>query len=191
MRSLERRDAVAVPESPILFYGSSSIRLWESLEHDFPDLPVVNSGFGGSTLAACVYYFDRLVVPLRPRSLVVYAGDNDLGDGQMPDAVLASLQTLQEKVKAQLGETPLAFLSVKPSPARAAIQGRIGAVNEGARRLLAGRPQSFFVDVFTPMLDNGGRPRPALYADDGLHLTEDGYALWTQMVHCYLPRLVG
>jgi len=150
---------------------------------------VVNAGFGGSTLAACVHYFERLVVPLKPRSIVFYAGDNDLGDGQRPDAVLASLAALHSKVQDRLGATPFAFVAIKPSPSRWEIIDRITAVNEGARRILADRPQSFFVDVSTPMLQNDGRPRASLFSEDGLHLSPAGYALWTQVVRCYLPRL--
>lgn len=173
-----------------MFYGSSSINYWETLPQDFPGQPVLNAGFGGSTLAACVYYFERLVVPAAPRSIVFYAGDNDLGDGQMPDAVLASLHALQQKVADQLGETPFAFVSIKPSLQRFGILDRIQAVNTGAQRLLAERPQSLYIDIATPSLQNDGTPRPSLYADDGLHLSPEGYALWTQVIRCYLPRLI-
>jgi lysophospholipase L1-like esterase len=177
-------------ERPIVFYGSSSINLWSTLAQDFSGQPILNAGFGGSTLAACVHYFDRLVVPAAPRSIVFYAGDNDLGDGQMPDAVLASLDALQNNVSDQLGETPFAFISIKPSMQRFGILDRITAVNDGARRLLAQRPQSFYIDIATPSMQNDGTPRRSLYADDGLHLSREGYALWAQMVRCYLPRLV-
>ncbi len=129
-------------------------------------------------------------MPAAPRSIVFYAGDNDLGDGQMPDAVLASLETLQNKVAAQLGETPFAFISIKPSLQRFGILDRILAVNEGAQRLMSTRPQSFYIDIATPSLQNDGTPRPSLYADDGLHLSSEGYALWGQVIRCYLPRLI-
>lgn len=172
-----------------MFYGSSSINLWGTLSQDFPGQPVLNAGFGGSTLAACAYYFERLVVPAAPRAIVFYAGDNDLGDGQMPDAVLGSLHLLQQKVAAQLGDTPFAFISIKPSIQRFGIIDRINAVNNGARRLLAERPQSFYIDIATPSLQNDGTPRASLYADDGLHLSPEGYALWAQVIRCYLPRL--
>lgn len=119
-----------------------------------------------------------------------YAGDNDLGDGQMPDAVLASLNALHHKVAALPGDTPFAFISIKPSIQRFGILDRITAVNAGARRLLAERTQSFYIDIATPSLQNDGTPRRSLYADDGLHLSAEGYALWAQVVRCYSPRLV-
>ncbi len=67
--------SIANPPPPgnVIFYGSSSIRLWSSLATDFNDVEVINLGFGGSTLAACAWFFERLVPPRQPRSIVFYA----------------------------------------------------------------------------------------------------------------------
>src|SRR5262249_28765451 len=92
--ALAHRVAAQVHEDrPPVFYGSSSVRLWTTLAEDV-DPRIVNLGFGGSTLEACLYFFDRLVTPLRPRSLLLYAGDNDLGDGRTPDAIFSDFQKL-------------------------------------------------------------------------------------------------
>jgi hypothetical protein len=45
--SLEDR-RIEFSRRPIIFYGSSSIRLWKTLSQDFIGYPVVNCGFGGS-----------------------------------------------------------------------------------------------------------------------------------------------
>jgi len=104
VRELERRrQAHPPPPGVVAFYGSSSIRLWDSLEEDFFDVPVVNLGFGGSTLAACAYFFDRLVLPCKPRALVCYAGENDIGDGARPEAVVGSFHALHRAVAERLG----------------------------------------------------------------------------------------
>src|SRR5215470_9581276 len=92
VRELEQAVAVRVNgDRPPVFYGSSSIRLWTTLAEDF-DPRVLNLGFGGSTLEACLYFFARLVPPTHPRSLLLYAGDNDLGDGRSPDDVFATFR---------------------------------------------------------------------------------------------------
>ena len=101
-----------------LFMESSSIRLWSTLAQDFPGERVVNLGFGGSTMEACASFFERLVVPYSPRALVLYAGDNDLGDGKRPEAVEGYYQTLSDKVRRYLGPIPFAYISIKASPAR-------------------------------------------------------------------------
>ncbi|MGL6097056.1 MAG: SGNH/GDSL hydrolase family protein [Fimbriiglobus sp.] len=182
VRWLERRAADA-PAEPVAFYGSSSVRMWDTLAADFSGLPVVNLGFGGSTLAACAHFFDRLVPPVRPRSVVVYAGDNDLGDGQSAAAVVASFRALAARAADRLPGVRLVFVSVKPSPARWGLRDRMTAVNRDVRAALDGRPGGAFVDVYTPMLGPDGGPRPELYAADGLHLSPAGYRLWADALN--------
>jgi lysophospholipase L1-like esterase len=167
---------------PVVFYGGSSIRLWETLDTDFPGVGTINLGFGGATLAACVFFFGRLVAPCGPRSLVVYAGDNDLGDGRSPADVLASFRELADLVSALPGGPRLSMLSIKPSPARWYLIDAIREANRMIRQEVESRPSTFYLDVLGPMLDPDGRPRPELYADDGLHLSVEGYRLWRTLI---------
>ena len=159
--------------------------LWTTLAEDLTPWPVVNRAFGGSTLAACVHFFERLVPLCAPGSLVLYAGDNDLGDGRPVHAVIASFHALLAKVTAQLAPIPVAFLTIKPSPARLALRPAIEAVNEAARMALAAHPHGLFIDTFQPMLRRDGQPCLTLFADDGLHLSAEGYRLWTQIIRAY------
>ena len=183
VRAIELAHAAAPPRpGAAVFYGSSSFRMWDTLAEDMAPRPVVNRAFGGSTLAACVHFFERLVPPAAPRSLLFYAGDNDLGDGRAPAEVVASFCALLEKVSTQLGPIPFAFLSIKPSPARWALRDRIQRVNREVRQALARRPLSYYVDIYSPMIGSDGLPRRELFADDGLHLSRAGYRLWAQVV---------
>ena len=189
VRALEARYPGDGDNRPVVFYGSSSIRMWEKLREDFPGVDLVNLGFGGSTLAACVWFFERLVVPQRPRSLVFYAGDNDLGDGCSADDVLASYHRLMEEVTRQLGPIPFAFLAIKPSPARLYLVDAIRRVNEAIRRDLEARPHGYYVDVHAAMLDEHGAPRRELFAEDGLHLSPAGYRVWRAEVSRFASQL--
>jgi hypothetical protein len=111
VQALEQaRARLVLPADPAVFYGSSSITLWRTLARDLNSAKVVNLGFGGSTLEACVWFFDRLVPPTRPGSLVVYAGDNDIGDGQSPRQVRIRFEALAAKVKRRLGQIPFGFI---------------------------------------------------------------------------------
>jgi lysophospholipase L1-like esterase len=188
VRELVERLAANHVAEPVVFYGSSSIRLWTTLAHDVRSERAVNAGFGGSTLEACAHFFDRIVAPLKPTSLVVYAGDNDLGDGRSPDDVLASYRRLAGSVEHCCGAIPFAYLSIKPSPARIGILDRIRRANELVRidheRLALGT----YVDVFDAMLRDGA-PRSELYLDDGLHLSAAGYDLWTKLLEPYRARV--
>lgn len=171
-----------LPKRVIAFYGSSSIRMWSTLAADFPDLPVINLGFGGSTLAACAYFFERLVPACRPRSIVFYAGDNDLGDGQSPQQVQESFQALRQKVISGLGPIKFVFVSIKLSPSRLHIRQRIELTNQLIQAELADWPGASYIDVYQTMLGVDGQPRRELFAEDGLHLSLTGYRLWARVL---------
>lgn len=190
VRALERRLGERPNgDRPPVFYGSSSIRLWESLAEDI-DARVLNLGFGGSTLEACDYFFHRLIPPARPCSLLIYAGDNDLGDGRSPEDAFASYQAMVKKLLAAVGPIPFGFVSVKPSPSRSNLMGRIRRLNEMVRADIASVPSGYFVDVFTPMLAAGGEiPDPLLFHSDGLHLSRAGYRLWAKVLEPYRDRI--
>jgi len=176
--NLAARPVVA---NPVVVYGSSSIRLWTTMTADLEDDRAVNAGFGGSTLEACAFFFERIVPPLKPASLLVYAGDNDLGDGRSPEHVLASFRRLAAQVDRRCGPIPFGFLSIKPSPARGDILDRIRRTNALIRADIERRPRGFYVSVAEAMLHDG-KPRPELFLDDGLHLGPAGYALWTKLL---------
>jgi lysophospholipase L1-like esterase len=162
----------------VLFVGSSSVRLWCTLDRDFPTLRVVNRGFGGSTMAEVVRHAPRIVLPLRPRTIVVYAGDNDLAEGRTPADVREAYRRFAALVHARLPGTRLVYLAVKPSPARTALLGAVRATNALLRDDARRDTLATYVDVHTPMLGTDGRPRAELFGADGLHMNAAGYALW-------------
>ena len=179
-----------VPRDPVLFYGSSSIRLWETLTEDFPGLPVVNRGFGGSTLADCVQEMDRLVFPLQPRAIVLYAGENDLDQGASAQRIEELFRTFAERLDDRLGLIPLIFISIKPSPSRAWALPQIRHANELVRAALADWPNARFVDVFPLMLDEREKVRHELFTEDWLHLSRAGYLLWAAQVRACLAQIL-
>jgi len=177
----------APPPGGIVFVGSSSIRLWKGLEQQFRDEPVIiKRGFGGSRLSDCVHYLDRLVIRYNPSMVLVYAGDNDLAEGRTPEQVLQQFEAFARGVHQALPTTRIAFISVKPSPARAALIPRMRETNTLVRQYTTGKPWLDFVDVFTPMTGPGGGPRAELFQPDALHLNEAGYTLWKEAIRPHL-----
>lgn len=170
----------------VLFVGSSSIRLWDNLESQFADARVIKRGFGGSRLSDCVKLMDRLVIKYRPRSVLLYAGDNDLAEGSTPEEVLARVKAFADGVHHRLPETRVTFISIKPSPARRALVGKARAANRMVREYADAHPQVDYIDVFTPMLTADGTPRRELFRADALHLNDAGYALWRSIIRPFV-----
>ncbi|HEX8384653.1 MAG TPA: SGNH/GDSL hydrolase family protein [Rubricoccaceae bacterium] len=173
-------DDRASPPAPggVLFLGSSSFRLWPDFASDFPDVPVLNRAFGGATFPDVLYYAPRIVLPARPRLIVLYVGDNDLGSGRTPEQVAADYASFVAFVRRALPQTQVAYVSIKPSPSRWAIADAMREANARIAEQVARDGYGTYIDVFTPMLRPDGRPDPALYLADSLHMTPAGYAIW-------------
>jgi lysophospholipase L1-like esterase len=179
----EASDRTARPApGGILFVGSSSIRLWQTLAADFPGLPVLNRGFGGSTLLEVNHYASRIVLPYRPRLIVLYGGDNEIAMGRTAPQVANDYRAFVQIVHSALPETHIVFISVKPSPSRWAFQETVRETNRLVRAITASDPRQTFVDVFNPMLNLAGRPKAELFIADSLHMTPLGYAIWRRQL---------
>lgn len=166
-----------------VFFGSSSFTLWSTLYDEFSDYKPINLGFGGSTLAACVWFFDRILAPVpSPDKIVIYAGDNDLGDGRHPEEVLLSYRQLIGLIRQQFGDIPCFFVSIKPSLQRWEILPRIVETNNLIRLETEKSGSDFYVDIFPAMLTSEGKPNPVLFESDGLHLSKQGYKLWAEII---------
>ncbi|HEX9512054.1 MAG TPA: GDSL-type esterase/lipase family protein [Puia sp.] len=187
VQRLEKEKEALKFEPKMIFYGSSSIRLWESLDQDFSAYQPVNLGFGGSTLAACVWFFDRLLTPYRPESIIVYAGDNDLGDGRNPEEVFIFFRQLVASTRQRFGNIPLAFISIKPSISRWNIVDSIRYTNKIIEEEIKKEGNNLhFINVYNRMTDNSGYPKREFLDPDGLHINEKGYALWKEILLPYV-----
>lgn len=179
----------ANPPKPgaILFIGSSSIEHWKDVAADFPDKRVLNRGFGGSRIADSTYYAGRIVVPYKPSMVVFYAGDNDINDGHTALQVVDDYVAFVSRVRKDLPTTPIAFISIKPSPSRAKLLPVMTEANAKIRAYDAAHPHLVYIDVASKMLDASGQPRAELFIEDRLHMNRAGYDLWRGIIAPFLP----
>jgi len=171
----------APPQKAVVFVGSSSIRLWD-LKKSFPDLEVINRGFGGSQIADSVHFADRLIVKHKPRLVVFYAGDNDIAAGKTPDRVAEDFKSLVEVIHKGLPKTKIVFIAIKPSPSRWALVDKQRKANALIEAFCKKDERLTYLDVATPILGNDGKPRQNLFQKDGLHLNAEGYKLWASLL---------
>ena len=168
----------ATPADPILFVGSSSIVMWHT--HDcFPDLPVINRGFGGSHMSDLLFYADRVVMPYDPRVIVLYEGDNDMAGGKSPQRVLRDYKKFVGMVHDRFPSTPIIFVTIKPSGSRWNLWPEMDKANNLIKKQTETDKRLFFADLGTPLIGTDGKPDLSLFKGDKLHLNDKGYALWT------------
>lgn len=170
------------PTGAVLFIGSSSISLWDGLAADLPGVPVLNRGFGGAQVRDVTFFIDRIVTPYRPRTIVFYAGDNDVGEGRSPAQVTADVMEFLHQARKRLPDVRFVFVSIKPSPVRAHRLPAIQETNRLIRGFLARLDGTTYIDIHTPMLQANNRIRTQLFREDGLHMNASGYALWREII---------
>ena len=183
VQRVEKESANLNYKPAMVFYGSSSIRMWDSLSEDFHLYKPVNLGFGGSTLEACVHFFHRILKPYHPQQLVIYAGDNDLGDGKKPDEVFTYFKKLCKLIVNEYVNTKVFYISIKPSIARWEINDQIKHTNALIEQAIHTRYRQInFINIYNSMINEQGMPIPELYIEDGLHLSLKGYNVWKQVL---------
>jgi lysophospholipase L1-like esterase len=173
------------PKGEIVFTGASSIVRWD-LPQSFPDLKVINRGFGGSEMVDAARYASRIVVPYSPRIVVLYEGDNDIGRGVAPEKVEAEFERFVQVVHGALPQTRIVVIAVKPSLLRWAAYDNMKKANTLMRAYIETHKDLEYVEVGPPMLGADGKPRPELFVPDGLHLSAEGYKLWTALLRPHL-----
>lgn len=177
------------PQNAIVFTGSSSFRLWSNLQQAFPNHTIINRGFGGSTLVDMLRYEEETIFAYNPKQVVIYCGENDLGSSDTVTAnmVLQRFQKLFTDIRQRLPQTSIVFVSIKPSPSRWRLKQKMVEANSFIKKFLATKKKTAFVNVWNDMLDGEGKPNEALFREDKLHMTPEGYAIWQQKIE---PKLV-
>ncbi len=179
-------DAASRPSGAIVLTGSSSFARWRTMEADLAPLTVVPRGFGGSTMADVLHYVDRLVMPYKPRAVVIYEGDNDTNNGVSPENIAGQLKEIISKIHAELPSTRVYVLSVKPSLARVGVWDKAQETNALYKKVVAGDERLHFIDVATPFLKANGTVMGDIFVQDGLHLNDKGNGIWAKAIKSVL-----
>ncbi len=174
------------PAHATLFVGSSSIRLWSTAEA-FPDQPIINRGFGGSELSDVIHYFDDIIRKYAPGRIVLYAGDNDIASGKSAEQVFDDFLQLASRVRRDLPDAELVFISIKPSKARWRLWPVMAEANRKVEAYVQQHAWLNYADLATPLLDEAGEPGD-YYIEDGLHLNAAGYAVWQRAFRPFLDQ---
>jgi lysophospholipase L1-like esterase len=183
----EKQDSLAMPaKGQILFIGSSSFRLWKTFAADMQGLPAsFNRGFGGSTLADALYYFDRMVVKYQPKWVFMYEGDNDLAKGKTPQVIAAEYDEFKARLAKQVPGAKLVFVSARPSLARTALLEKQRELNG-----LIKAKSDYFIDMQTPFFLPDGSLMQDIFVADRLHLNEKGYVIFANQIRTFILKYV-
>lgn len=174
------------PANPVLFVGSSSFRMWQSVRRDFPGVNIINRGFGGSHFEDVIHYAPQTIAPYRPKTVIIYAGDNDITAGKTVSRVFEDYKTLVRLIRVNSPNARIVFVSIKPSPSRREFWGKFQELNSLVKAEGAKDRRLIYVDIWQKMLNADGSPREELYQSDRLHMKPAGYAIWRAALQNYV-----
>ena len=176
IQAFEQADKTAPPpKGKILCVGSSTFTIWNTMPEDLKPFKVTNRGFGGSQMSDLLLFMDRIVLPYAPRLILVYEGDNDMVSNKKAELLLEQFKEFVTRVRAKLPQTKILFLSIKPSPSRAAAWPEASKANRLIAEFAKTDQRLGFVDIATVILGPDGTPRKEYFLDDMLHLNRQGY----------------
>ena len=164
------------PEGAILFVGDSTFTRW-AIEEDLPGYKVINRGFGGSKMSDLLEFTDQIVLPYKPRLIVVQEGGNDLHAGRTPEQLLADIKAFVEKVHQALPNVAIAIGSLNANPARWSEADVRKSANQIIKDYVSSQRNVSFVNFFEPFLGDDGKPQEELFVEDGGHPSALGYKL--------------
>ena len=173
----------------ILFTGSSSIRLWNTMQEDMGDLPVLNRGFGGSTIPDVLHFMGRYLFQHKPQIIVFYCGENDIAAGATPQTVFESFKTFVKIIETKLPRTKMVYISMKPSVARWELWEKYKEGERLIKPFVESKSHIEYMDSSISMLDENGEIIKDIFIEDGLHMNEVGYEGWTKQLRPILEKM--
>ena len=192
IQSFKKQDSLQMPaKNSILFVGSSSFTNWRDVQKYFPLYPIINRGFGGSSLPDVIRYERDIIFPYQPKQIVIYCGENDIaGDSTVTGkTVFERFKKLFTSIRTNLANVPIAYICMKPSPSRWNMKERMIEGNVLIRKYLRKKKNNAkFIDVWKAMLGPDGKPINDIFLKDKLHMNAKGYAIWQKLIEPYLLK---
>lgn len=191
IRRFQQLDYTHPPKAnSILFYGSSSFRMWTDVQDYFPDSPIINRGFGGSCLTDLILFADQIVFPYQPRQILIYCGENDFASNDTLSAVTVTNRFIQlfKQIRTKLPGVQISYVSMKPSPSRWHLAAKFTEANHNIEEFLKEQSNTTYIDIWDKMLNKNSLPDSTLFLDDMLHMKAEGYKLWQLEIAPHLTK---
>ncbi|QRR01849.1 GDSL-type esterase/lipase family protein [Dyadobacter sandarakinus] len=189
IKAFEQSDSREMPApGGIVLTGSSSFTKWKSAAQDLAPLPIINRGFGGSTLPEVIHYADRTISKYQPKTVVIYCENDMFGaKKKTPEQVRDAYVELTRKIREKQPDVRIYGVSLKPSPSRWARRQDVIKANQLIQDFIKKDKKHGYIDVWPVMLKDG-RPDPAIFVSDSLHMNEEGYRRWTKVLKPILEK---
>jgi len=191
IQAFKKQDSIHMPAArQVLFVGSSSFTKWTDVQSYFPSIPIINRGFGGSSLTDLLRYKEDVIFKYKPKQIVIYCGENDFAgsDTISVTTVVKRFTELFGLIRSRYKDIPIAYVSMKPSPSRQYLMPKFEKANMAIQQFLKKYKKTVFIDVYHSMLKPDGAPMTDIFVQDNLHMNAKGYAIWKKQIAPHLLK---
>lgn len=192
MKKFDRMSRKEMPEEAILFYGSSSIRLWKDIESDMAPYPTIRRGYGGAALHDAAYYAKRVLSPIDYRALVIFVGNDIWGTAadKSPAEMVDLMDLIVSTSRRHRPVAPVFLVEVTHIPARDHLVEEINAANDALADYAERHANVYFIPTRDIYLDDKGKVRRDYFRDDDIHQNEDGYRAWKNRIKTEIKQVL-
>ncbi|MFZ9661677.1 MAG: GDSL-type esterase/lipase family protein [Chitinophagaceae bacterium] len=174
----------------ILFTGSSTIRLWLSIEEDMAPYKVIQRGFGGARIEDLAWYFKRIVYPHQFSAIAIFAGTNNItgNPNDTPvDTILHYTKIINRMIRQRYHSVPIFWIAITPVNSRIKVMNKVHEMNEAWKKEFSKEKNIWFIDTENDFLRDG-KPMGELFNSDQLHLNREGYRYWSKIVKAEIEK---
>jgi len=179
-------------DEAVLFAGSSSIRLWNTLDMDMAPYQVIQRGYGGAKLSDFAVYANRIFSPHSCSAIVIFIANDITGsaDDKSPEEVAKLFRSVLKTIRLNHRETPVFWVEITPTPLRWKVWPEIQKANNLIRKFCESNKNTYFINTAASFLDITGNPELSYFKSDRLHLTPKGYEVWTKIIKSELKKII-
>lgn len=185
---LDKKEKYA--DNALLFVGSSSIRLWSTLQEDMAPYPFIQRGFGGSRTPDVVQYLKRIVYPHQFSAVVIFVANDITGakNDLTPRESLRNYREMAKIIRAKYAKQPIFFIEITPTQSRWKYWTQIQQINAGLKSMCQKGKNLYFIETAASFLNEKAEPRNELFREDHLHLNREGYRVWGKIVKAEIDK---
>lgn len=193
IRKFEQQDSLQrYSDDAVLFMGSSSIRLWSTLQYDMQPYHVIQRGFGGSKISDLAWYTPRIVYPHKCKAVVIFIANDITGseEDKSPQEIATLFRYIVKTIRKKMPQVPIFYIEVTPTESRWEVWPKIQEGNQMVKNQTKKMPDVYFIETADYFLNDQGKPVASLFLKDKLHLNADGYKVWTRVIKQNLDKVL-
>ncbi len=185
--------SIEYSKDAIMFAGSSSIKMWATIEKDMEPYSVIQRGYGGAKLSDFAVYANRILNPHQCRAIVLFLANDIIGSDQdrTPREMELLFRYVLKKIRKKHPDTPVFWVAVTPTPSRWKAWPQVKEAGRLIEEVCNTNKNTYYIKTEFAFLNESGLPKDELFISDMLHLNKKGYALWTEIIKKKLNELIN